>query len=1006
MASSPLQSNTHLQSFNLIIIHALNVNSLVSKVKRHHLQVHLFKYKPDVMLLSETCLRKVHKLSFPNYNLIRTDKESNSRGTAILIKNSYKYKQIILPNLLDFEYTAISLRDNLGRTLYLFSIYVHAASEFDQLGKCFDVAGVNDFIICGGDFNARHTSWSNDSINVNGLRLFNWLNNYIDFYNLKFMHSLLPSRYDATSHSFIDLFIFSSNLSVYPNNITRLNTHDYESDHRAVVLSIMAPILELKPPTFISDFSRANWKNLAQDVDSNIHIALPSVDRNLTNAEIDVAIDALNNVVTSAMNLNIPKIKINPSTLIKLNPLTNKLLKEKKLLRRRWFNSGRSNNTLKSLILRLSVLIKELINNQYSKHLENIVNNIKPGPNLFKQIRRISGYRQQQFNIHIDGCLDDVEAAESLADYFESIHSNSPAALDPPITEVKEFIGDLSGNFGSCLVQFSAMGTSDKSSIDPTQNFSIFKSPENILQMINGRKNIKSSGFSKIPNIVLRKLPLSYARCLSIIINNSLNNSYFPSIWKQAIVVPVPKKSASISDRTQFRPISLLSCEGKIFELVIKEFIDEFISDNNINNVLQFGFTREVSTAHALTFLMEHVHMGFVKKEPMLALSLDLQKAFDTVWIEGLIFKLRIFGFPLHICGLLLNYLSDRKFKVKIGDDLSSFHGIKAGVPQGAILAPSLFNLFIADFPVDWQNGIKTIFFADDILMFKSRRHVGLLLDDFNAFSASVHDFLVRWKLVINYNKCESILFRKYEAYIPNSLKQFKVNENVIINLGGHRIVAKDQIKYLGIVLDKKCSVVPHVRHIIHKANGAFALLRGIFNRKALSTRAKTTCFKQLIRPILSYGFIAWSSISSHQMALIRSLERKILYKCLPISEAYFYDTVHDCHKLIPKIMLYDSFKKTKRFDIVAYESAIRFMDKLKFSPIEVLKNASSEVFLNETYDEYNDKYTYKSFPPSFLYYLHINRKTCNDQNVITFYNRRFNSNLLDDYVYDLANPS
>lgn len=224
--------------------------------------------------------------------------------------------------------------------------------------------------------------------------------------------------------------------------------------------------------------------------------------------------------------------------------------------------------------------------------------------------------------------------------------------------------------------------------------------------------------------------------------------------------------------------------------------------------------------------------------------------------------------------------------------------------------------------------------------------------------------------------------------------------------MGDQEIVAKDQINYLGVILNRKCSVVPHIKEILRKGQGAFILLRGIFGRKLLSTRIKEICFKQLIRPIISYGFMAWCSISAHQMSLIRSFERKVLYKCLPASEAYFLDIADDVRKLIPKKCLYSKFPKIKRFDLMLHNTAIRFLDKLEFSSLDILKNICDPVCLSNRYDNYQGNYKFKSFPPSYLYYLHNRGLTHNAQGTLTFYNRKFNSDTLDEYVYDLMEPS
>lgn len=275
-----------------------------------------------------------------------------------------------------------------------------------------------------------------------------------------------------------------------------------------------------------------------------------------------------------------------------------------------------------------------------------------------------------------------------------------------------------------------------------------------------------------------------------------------------------------------------------------------------------------------------------------------------------------------------------------------------------------------------------------------------------NNYIKSITDYFCQWKIKLNPDKCETILIRKYETYIVNSQAKFKQNANVMINLGNSVIHAKDQIKYLGVILDRKCRVIPQINHTLKKANGAFALLRNIFTKKDLSQKVKEICYKQLIRPILQYGFVAWCYTSSNQMARIRSFERRVLYKCLPFTEAYYYDHIDDCRKLIPKIQLYQKFNKIIRFDANIFTSFVKFCQRLEACDLNLdsLNDFFNQVNLNYRYFVSNERYKYKIFAPSFLYYTYSKGDTSR-RNVFTFYNRRFNSNSIDEFVYDLAVP-
>lgn len=249
------------------------------------------------------------------------------------------------------------------------------------------------------------------------------------------------------------------------------------------------------------------------------------------------------------------------------------------------------------------------------------------------------------------------------------------------------------------------------------------------------------------------------------------------------------------------------------------------------------------------------------------------------------------------------------------------------------------------------------------------------------------------------------VLFRISEGYITKGQKRYKEDVNVKVNLDNFQLIAKDQFKYLGVIFQKKCSVIPHIDMALKKGNGAYSLLGGVFRRKGLSIRTKEICYKQLIKPIMQYGFPGWCSLSSRQMGRIRSLERKVLYKCLPPNEAYTNDNLDNCYRLIHKKDLYNKFKNFVRIDANLFKAFSRHMAKLEYISVDRLKCICNLDFLNGRYSGLNDKFIYKSFSPSFLYKLFLEGKTSNQDNIFTFYNRRYNSNNLDEYVYDLAEP-
>lgn len=163
-----LMANPNLTiDIDKILVHSINVNSIIGKVRRHHLACHLVQFKPDIVLLSETCLNKYHKLQFSNYSSIRTDKSAGTRGTGILIKSRFVHKVVLLKNVSSFEYTAIEIKCTNGSKLLVVSVYASHNTQFDDLSKNFERMNNYNYIICGSDLNARHVNWSNYITNEN-----------------------------------------------------------------------------------------------------------------------------------------------------------------------------------------------------------------------------------------------------------------------------------------------------------------------------------------------------------------------------------------------------------------------------------------------------------------------------------------------------------------------------------------------------------------------------------------------------------------------------------------------------------------------------------------------------------------------------------------------------------------------------------------------------------------------------------------------------------------------
>jgi hypothetical protein len=193
---------------------------------------------------------------------------------------------------------------------------------------------------------------------------------------------------------------------------------------------------------------------------------------------------------------------------------------------------------------------------------------------------------------------------------------------------------------------------------------------------------------------------------------------YFPTAWKQARVVAIHKPRKPPSDPLSYRPISLLPSISKILERLVAKRILQQAKEKSIIPFEQFGFRRHHSTTAQVARQADYITDGYNLRKHTGLITLDLEKAYDTVWIHGLLSKLISFHFPAYLIHFLHSHLSNRSFSVAVSDEHSPYKLITTGHPQGAVLFPTLFSLYTADFPRTPH--VHTAMYADDTALYRS----------------------------------------------------------------------------------------------------------------------------------------------------------------------------------------------------------------------------------------------------------------------------------------------
>jgi hypothetical protein len=245
---------------------------------------------------------------------------------------------------------------------------------------------------------------------------------------------------------------------------------------------------------------------------------------------------------------------------------------------------------------------------------------------------------------------------------------------------------------------------------------------DEVKSIITHLKNSKAPGPDGIRPILLKNLPESALQALTNIYNNCMISLYFPTAWKTAYTIMIPKPGKSPNDPKSYRPISLLNITGKIFERILTNRLNLVLESNNLLPPEQFGFRAQRSTHNPIVELQTDITRHANLAECTVGVFLDIERAFDKVWHDGLIQKLFNIRLNLKFVKLISSFLSNRSCRVKVQNNLSNPIELKAGVPQGSVLSPLLYIVYCSDFPVSGTFRTKTRMFADDTAIWTSHR--------------------------------------------------------------------------------------------------------------------------------------------------------------------------------------------------------------------------------------------------------------------------------------------
>ena len=380
------------------------------------------------------------------------------------------------------------------------------------------------------------------------------------------------------------------------------------------------------------------------------------------------------------------------------------------------------------------------------------------------------------------------------------------------------------------------------------------------------RLNInKAHGHDDIPVRLLKICDNAISSPLYIIFRNCISKGKFPKKWKKGNIIPIHKKNER-NLITNYRPVSLLPICGKIFEKIIFDNLYGYIFNNNFISDKQSGYRNNDSTVKQLLSITHEIYKAFDNSQEICAVFLDISRAFDRVWHEGLIFKLKSIGIEGEMINILGNFLSERMQRVAMNGSTSQWAKVEAGVPQGSILGPILFLVYINDIIESVESDIRI--FADDTFIFRiaDQQSTKLLNEDLERITIWAN----KWKMLFNPDMTKQAV----EVVFSHKRQPTIFDPLTFNNIPVKQVT---ETKHLGMILDRKLNFKHHLEKKIAKANMGLGSMQQL--KKWVSHNTLEVIYKLYVRPHLDYGDTVFDIAELDKLSIFPSLPSNFISK-------------------------------------------------------------------------------------------------------------------------------
>ena len=828
-----------INNSNIITLLNMNIRSIPRNIQTFTDTIlNNISTKFDVLGFTEVRLdaHLAQLYEIPGYRMCSNSRNTHGGGVALYISDNHHSSVQEEFSFVETFIECIGVEVNIMNRSLFVCIYRPPSGNIkfflDVMTEILSIAHDKKYqgIFVFGDFNLDLFRNNENSIN--------------DFINLMYSYALFPlitkpSRITETTATLID-HIWTSQLE---SNVGNYIIHSDISDHFPIFSQFK--INSSKPDTrthinkriitptaleqFNNELAHVNWNNVFTS--------------SCPNYGYDIFYDEFNKLFE--IHFPIRKTRINNKNVISpyITPALKSSIKEK--------------NRLERLAKKWPLTYE----NFYKKYRNKLTATLRAAKNKYykDKLKENQGNPKNQWNI-----------ISSILGRTNNVANKHLIELTPACDDTATAFNDHFLNTGTGGLYLNAAENDYMRYLGVSPNFSMYLIPVHHTEVENHLNALKptASGYDDISPKILKHSSSIISIPLAHIINLSFKTGIFPDQLKKAKVIPM-YKSGNRGDINNYRPISVLPAFSKIIEKVIATRLINYLENNKLLSEQQHGFRANRSTESAVLQFVSNVYKLLEQKLNVAGVFIDLSKAFDTLDHKILLNKMQhlgIRGLPLK---LFQSYLSNRAQAVLCNMNYSSFNPIRRGVPQGSILGPLLFLIYINDI-THASSKFKFIIYADDTNLLLAEQSINSLHSNLTSELKLIYNWIHINKLKLNISKTNYILFQN------RSLKK----QMPPLSLEGETIKQANQIKFLGVRIDENLNWRYHIEEVclkLSKMCGILYKVRGNLTTEAMISIYYTLCYSRLIYCVAIWGS-TWPSFLTRLIVMQNKILRCIFF--------------------------------------------------------------------------------------------------------------------------------